>query len=1044
MEPENRGLDLEKELTCSVSEAYIPSAEAKRQTACTTVAGCAGCVGLVFSFYQYANSWCLQICTEVLYQPLTLLDCLHTFCGSCLKEWFSFQLTSFRNSPNSAPAGSTPYTCPSCREPVRDTKHNSGVHTLLDMFMIANPDKSRTPDEKEDIVRKYTPGENVLPKVAEREKTLRERRVEDEDRRLMAEARNMSLREAGVESSEARRERRRREEDGRSHGGSRSQSSRDNSRDSRSTGDRERRRRREAEAAERRRVRDESSLRPEGVPTEDRRRRHSDEEASRRRIEVTSQTAARQVEHQSSLRSLISSSDVDSREMEEEILRQIREEGLLDGIDLENIDVSQEDQISERIAEAFRRRQNERRRDEPARRSDASRRSDAGARRRPAQHSAPASREASGDETSRTSITTRRHRTHSRSSSAVSHGEEQSRPPPSMSAVQSALLDVHSGSESSRRRRRTTSSSRSATTPIPIAEPEARPAARSQTDLSNRPQSYHVPVSRPLVTANSRSSTDPIAPQVFELPTPGQLIISSPSPQELPSPDTIIVPEQSSSKSRPKTRATPPAEIFVPLHTSSTMPQPSTERSLMPAPLSPRGHDPSKGLSLSDRANAMSSASRPTSSSSPTGRSHQKLYPEPSLTCAQCGKLHIEYELHYDCLICHGGEYSICLSCYRSGRGCLHWFGFGQAAWTKWEWQSQSSPGLEKPHMLHPSRYIAPRIPEGGADGRRTLTTEDPQKRFQSGVFCSNCLAWANECYWQCTSCNENDWGFCNSCVNQGKSCTHPLLPMTYIRPETSNPPVSPTQGHQMPPSARILTGPGITSLGNFKFLTFSTTCDICHHIIQPSTTRYHCFYCISKDPRNQGPGDYDICTTCYPKLVASRRISTENGPNGWRRCLQGHRMIVCGFDESRSGQRRIIVQDLVGGLDLRQEPSSVQDHTGGELRQWSWGDGAHVQLDGIHKKLVTTDVMKSSPVPSPDSVYERGFPPDGGVGMKALATWSWYPQEGAEDELMFPKGAELRECKDVNEDWFHGTYMGKSGLFPSPYVKILDRVIGP
>ena len=31
------------------------------------------------------------ICTEVLYQPLTLIDCLHTFCGSCLKEWFSHQ-----------------------------------------------------------------------------------------------------------------------------------------------------------------------------------------------------------------------------------------------------------------------------------------------------------------------------------------------------------------------------------------------------------------------------------------------------------------------------------------------------------------------------------------------------------------------------------------------------------------------------------------------------------------------------------------------------------------------------------------------------------------------------------------------------------------------------------------------------------------------------------------------------------------------------------------------------------------------------------------
>ena len=42
--------------------------------------------------------------------------------------------------------------------------------------------------------------------------------------------------------------------------------------------------------------------------------------------------------------------------MQEEILRQIREEGILDGIDLDNLDVSQEDELSERIAEAYRRR----------------------------------------------------------------------------------------------------------------------------------------------------------------------------------------------------------------------------------------------------------------------------------------------------------------------------------------------------------------------------------------------------------------------------------------------------------------------------------------------------------------------------------------------------------------------------------------------------------------------------------------------------------------------------------------------------------------
>lgn len=984
-----------------------------------------------------------QICTEILYQPLTLLDCLHTFCGSCLKDWFSFQLNQSRTSPNSLPPGSTPYTCPSCRAPVRDTKHNATVTTLLEMFVAANPDKGKTEEEKADMRRKYKPGDDILPKVEAREKTLRERRAEDEDRRLMNEVRDQSLREVGVESSEARRERRRREE-GRSHG-SRTHSSRgtrEGSRDSRNTEDRERRRRRAA-SAERRRERDDTGLRPDAVTTENRRRRRSDEEATRRRHEETSRTAARQIEHQSSLRSLISSSDVDSHEMEEEILRQIREEGLLDGIDLENIDVNQEDQISERIAEAFRRRQSERARQDSARSEN--RRRHTGSRT-----SAPTSRETSGDE--RAQPSTRRSRTHSRSPSGVSQSGEPSRPPPAISAAHAAHLDVISSGEG-RRRRRTTSSSRSATAPVPVADPEARPAARSQTDLSsNRPRSTHIAASRPLATENTRSSTDPNVQRAVELPGSDHIIRDTP---QVASPTSnrnsaTFRPEEAPipvSARTAKTRASPPAEIFVPASASSAATSSATlvdgsaaassnatlvDRSLLPAPLSPRE---ASRTSLSDRASAMSSGSRPTSSSSVTSKTRPQLYPEPSLTCAKCAKPHIEYELHYNCAKCHGGNYNICVSCYRSGAGCLYWFGFGYAAFAKFERMEKSGElpaGADSPHMLRASRYVPPKSTPGGADGRKTLTTDDPQNRLQSGAFCQNCLAWANECYWRCEACNEGDWGFCNNCVNQGKSCTHPLLPLMYKPSESYNPPLSPTHDQHTPPSASIL--PGVAGFGNFKPLTFSTTCDICHHPIQPFSTRYHCFSCVSKVPDTQ-PGDYDICTTCYPMLITSRRISAENGNNGWRRCLQGHRMVIVGFDDGRYGQRRVVVQGLVGGHGLRKEAISIQDHSGGELQKWSWGDKKH-PLD----KLVTKDVMRTAPTSAEGMVIQSGFPPDGGLGMRCLANWAWYPVEGADDELLFPKGSELRECVNVNTDWFHGAYMGKMGLFPGNYVRILDK----
>jgi hypothetical protein len=127
-----------------------------------------------------------QICTDILYQPLTLLDCLHTFCGACLKEWFSWQNSS-ATSPN-------PYTCPSCRASVRGTKPNATVTTLLDMYLQANPGKGKTEQEKEEMRNTYKPGDNVLPKVRPQPQDP----DDEEDRRVMEEIRQISLAEVGV------------------------------------------------------------------------------------------------------------------------------------------------------------------------------------------------------------------------------------------------------------------------------------------------------------------------------------------------------------------------------------------------------------------------------------------------------------------------------------------------------------------------------------------------------------------------------------------------------------------------------------------------------------------------------------------------------------------------------------------------------------------------------------------------------------------------------------------------------------------------------
>jgi len=206
---------------------------------------------------------------------------------------------------------------------VRATKHNATVATLLDMFLQANPTKAREEAEKKDINKIYKPGDNVLPKLRRRGR----RGEDEEDQRVVNDVLQMSLQDAGIS-------------DGVGDGASRS--------------------RREHTSRERRPSRG-AAARPEGQQMGMYMHTHDEPRSSGRRPrrDDPAVTPARSLDHQSSLRSLLS---VSESEVEEEILRQIMEDGLIDGIDVNNLTAAQEDELSERIAAAYRRRQDEQRR----------------------------------------------------------------------------------------------------------------------------------------------------------------------------------------------------------------------------------------------------------------------------------------------------------------------------------------------------------------------------------------------------------------------------------------------------------------------------------------------------------------------------------------------------------------------------------------------------------------------------------------------------------------------------------------------------------
>jgi hypothetical protein len=198
------------------------------------------------------------------------------------------------------------------------------------MLIRANPERGKSEEEKKAAREKFRYGDNVLPK-------LRRRGGEgdEEERRVIESVQALSLREVGIETG----------------GGS----------SGRNTLEPPRERSRRERSADRPQDRSQDTRR-----SADHVRSHSrNPPAPSSSREVV---PPRVVEHQSSLRSLLSASELDSQEMEEEIMRQIMEDGLLDGIDLNNIDVAQEDEISERIAQAYRTRRTERHRERRERR----------------------------------------------------------------------------------------------------------------------------------------------------------------------------------------------------------------------------------------------------------------------------------------------------------------------------------------------------------------------------------------------------------------------------------------------------------------------------------------------------------------------------------------------------------------------------------------------------------------------------------------------------------------------------------------------------
>ena len=981
------------------------------------------------------------ICTEVLYQPLTLIDCLHTFCGSCLKEWFFYQ---HRKATQSRSSSTNPYTCPTCRATVKDARHNATVSTLLDMFLAANPDRGKTMEEKADMATVYAPGDEIMPKIEDRRRH-RTRRADEAaehvERRQVEEARERSLRELRGRDAEQSTAHLAAPNPTNAGSRSRSRESRGGSRERQTRRAREherneRRRRAEAEEAEQARLavaNNSSSLSTPPLPP-----RHPSS--------VEARQSQRQVVHQASLRSIMSGSESGTGTgdslSEARIMQEILSEGLLDGIDLNSLDAIQEDELSERIAAAYRQRHQSR---------------SGGSPQQPAQNTdsvtAPVISAITPPRPEPTAARAREHRARSAQGSETPDSRSSTtntdnrRPPASRPHLLPPTDTLSPSTESTAHRRRASDQSRRRTSPNSqsgrAATDPASQASRSTTDLSSPAQDPGIPRHSRVgqLSGARRTSTEPLpSASVSEIwrqrGVDGELVQGSPL-------DTVAPP--STTNQRPEVEAISHEGHRRHAHTASELPTRSTVETSAAVDQGHAQASPRAGMAIPSRSTTR--------------------FMEPSISCARCSKPGIQYELYKHC---HRCDMDICLICYRAARGCNHWFGFGYAAQTKFEAshpQNRSSQLIELPHVLVGRKYLPP-PPRSILEDSSTpisvmTTTSDPENRLQEGKFCDRCYSFANACFWSCDYCNEGEWGFCNDCVNTHHCCTHPLLPISHksfappsptsqrapgYDPSSGSITLTPTQLHASivpdrpyrPSTPQPTLPDGSSSDPAYLPLSFTTNCDICTHPIPPSEARFHCPSHPTPSPQQpSAQGDYDICTSCYFSLVKSGRISRADGPAGWRKCPSGHRMVMTSFDdEDDSGNhRRIIVSDLVGGHKFTADDVAAFNTTnqtealpsaGG---RWTWNDDPSGTRRVTRTRAVTADRSQVS-----------NFPPDGGYGKKCLALWSYWPEAGeaGRGELGFPKGAEVCEVEEANEDWMYGVYAGDCGLLPAQYVRVL------
>ena len=73
----------------------------------------------------------------IMHQPVSLIPCLHTYCGGCFADWMT------RSKE-----------CPNCRKPVMMVNKNAQTNSTIESYLLINPQMKRDPLEIEELEKK--------------------------------------------------------------------------------------------------------------------------------------------------------------------------------------------------------------------------------------------------------------------------------------------------------------------------------------------------------------------------------------------------------------------------------------------------------------------------------------------------------------------------------------------------------------------------------------------------------------------------------------------------------------------------------------------------------------------------------------------------------------------------------------------------------------------------------------------------------------------------------------------------------------------------